>query len=494
MTRQRNLILSTAVAAAFSATAMSAHAGVASALPAKIATAALQSNTQVVKGNQLSYSTQVPLSNNTIYFLYVKLLTGTFTGPPGAALLSSPNNAALNTALAGATSQISADATFAVYTLAKTTGAVGVNSLILFTPSGTNTGEGGVDGLTSLLSGGNVNEQMSIGSSANTTSVLADIDSAAGGNIITFTAPEAYLACSSGAGPTCSSTLGFGTIAAETTQINVSGGTGVAVTPTVWTGASTSLVDFGGFKVTDIPGVLNAFQTSSWNIADEYSAGSLAATVTGNFAAASAVYLSGTANCATSSNGLTLNTAKTSATLAGGTLLGGSGVGQVFCMAVNGTSTIPATTPAINITLTTSAGAVQAGAPLSFGPSSLYSLLPNGGTVIIRAYLPAATSFNDVVRIINIGQVAASVSVARIDPVTGAIGPSGVLAGGPMAAGAATNFTNTVIEAALGGPLPAGDRPRLLFTANTQIEGQNYIINPDGTVTTLHGTDAGGSP
>ena len=79
MTRQRNLILSAAVAAAFGATAMSAHAGVASALPAKIATAALKNNAQQFKGNQLTYSTQVPLSYNTVYYVYVKLLTGTFT-------------------------------------------------------------------------------------------------------------------------------------------------------------------------------------------------------------------------------------------------------------------------------------------------------------------------------------------------------------------------------------------------------------------------------
>ena len=79
MNQKRNLILSAAVAAALGVTAMSAHAGVASALPAKIATAALKNNAQGFAGNQLTYSTQVPLSNATIYYVYVKLQNGVFS-------------------------------------------------------------------------------------------------------------------------------------------------------------------------------------------------------------------------------------------------------------------------------------------------------------------------------------------------------------------------------------------------------------------------------
>lgn len=496
MTRQTNLILSAAVAAAFGATAMSAHAGVASALPAKIATAALKNNAQQFRGNQLTYSTQVPLSASTVYYVYLKLLTGVFTAAPAATLFSS-NDAVLQTALQAATGQLSADGTFAVYSLAATATVVPVNTTISFTPIGTNSATGGgVAGLAALLSGGNVNEQLSIGSSANTTSVLADIDSAAGGNIITFTAPQTYLALSSGVGPATFTALGVGSTGApETTQINVATGTGVALTNTTMTGGSNSLIDFGGFVVTDVPGVLDASQTANWTIANEYTAGTLAVTVTGNFAAASSMFLSASSACASSIDDLTLNTAKTSATVAAGTLVG-TGLGEVVCMIANGTTTIPTTTPAVNITLSTTSGSTDPNsAPQNFGPSNLYSLLPNGGTVVIRAYLPAAaTGYIDVVRIINTGFVSSSVSVARIDPVTGVIGASGVLAGGPLASGAATNFTAQQIETALGGPLASGDRPRLLFTANTTIEGQNYIVNPDGTITTLHGVDQGSTP
>jgi hypothetical protein len=492
MNRQQNLILSAAVAAAFGATAMSAHAGVASALPAKIATAALKNNAQAFVGNQLTYSTQVPLSNATIYYVYVKLLTGNFSAVPNATLFTS-NNANLSTALVGATGQLSADGSFAVYTLAALGGVVPVNTTISFTPIGTGAASGGVDNLTSLLTGGNVNEQISIGSSANTSSVLADIDSAAGGNIITFTAPQTYAAYSSGVSPGSFTNLGVGGTGPETTAINVALGTGVSLTPTAMTGV-TSLIDFGGFVLSDVTGVLNANQTRSWDIANEYTGGALSATVTGNFAAAAAMYLSTDAACANSANSLTLNTAKTSATLAAGTLFATSGLGQVVCMLVNGTTTIPSTTPTISVTTSSTATSTDQGAPLTYGPSTLYALLPNGGTVVIRAYLPAATPFVDVVRIVNIGQVSSTVSVARIDPVSGAIGASGVLSGGALQAGGATNFTNTQIEAALGGPLPSGDRPRLLFTANTNIEGQNYIINPDGTVTTLNGIDVGSIP
>lgn len=490
MNRQRNLILSAAVAAAFGATAMSAHAGVASALPAKIATAALKNNAQQFKGNQLTYSTQVPLSNATVYYVYVKLLTGTFTGVPAATLFSS-NNAQLSTALVGGTGQLSADGTFAVYTLAATTGVIPVNTTISFTPIGTGAASGGVNDLTSLLTGGNVNEQISIGSSANTSSVLADIDSAAGGNIITFTAPQTYAAFSSGVGPGTFTALGVGGTGPETTLINVALGTGVSLTPTAMTGG-TQTIDFGGFVLTDVGGVLDASQAASWDIVNEYTGGALSVTVTGNFAAASSLYLSTDAACTNVANALTLNTAKTSATLAAGTLFATSGLGQVVCMITNGTTSIPSTTPTISVTTSSTPTSLDQGAPLSYGPSTLYALTPNGGTVIIRAYLPAAaTGYIDVVRIINIGQVSSSVSVARIDPVTGAVGASGVLAGGPLAAGGATNYTATQIETALGGPLASGDRPRLLFTANTTIEGQNYILNPDGTITTLHGTDDG---
>jgi len=501
MNRQTNLILSAAVAAAFGATAMSAHAGVASALPAKIATVAISSNSQAIKGNQLSYSTQVPLSNATVYYVYVKLLTGTFSAIPNPAVVFSSPTGTMNAALTGSVGALSADSTFAVYTLASTTGAIPVNTLILFTPGAANaTGE--VDNLTSLLGGGNVNEQISIGSSSNTSSVLADIDSAAGGNIITFTAPQTYLALPSSASDGAWTAFGFGVDGPETVQINVSGSGATGVTlsvpvgppPGTTFGGAPLTVDLGAFSVTDVAGVKDATQVNNWTIANEYPAGSLSATLTGNFAAESSIFVSSTANCGTPivADAFTLNTAKTIATMSGGNTPA-SGVGVAICMTVNGTTVIPSTTPALSIALSTVVASLDQGAPEDFGPTNLYSLLPNGGTVVIRAYLPAATPFVDVVRIINNGQVSSAVSVARIDPTTGSIGAAGTLPG-TLAAGAATNYTNTQIETALGGALLAGDRPRLLFTANTAIEGQNYIINPDGTVTTLHGIDAGSQP
>jgi len=496
MTHQRNLILSAAIAAAFGITAVSAHAGVASALPAKIATAALKNNSQGFKGNEVTYSTQVPLSTATVYYVYVKLTNGVFSATPSTGLFTS-NSAKLQASLTNATkAALSADGTFAVYTLKATSAVIPVNTTISFTPSGTAATKGGASGLTALLSGGSVNAVISIGSTAQTTTPLADIDSAAGGNIITFTAPEAYFACSSGSGNACSTSLGFAAAGTETTQINVATGTGVTlIQPNgtaggVWTAGAQS-VDFGGFYVVDVPGVLSADQVNSWNISTEYTVTPLAVTVTGNFAAASAMFLTSTGPCTVSSNSLTLNTAKTSATLAAGTILA-SNAGQGVCMNVNGTTVIPTTQPAVNITMSTSGTSYEAGATLAFGPTNLYNLTQNGGSVIIRAYIPAAaTGYTDVVRIINTGAVAASISVARIDPVTGVTGTSAVLPGGAVAAGGATNYSASTIETALGGPFAASDRPRLIFTANTTIQGQNYIVNPGGALTTLHATDDG---
>jgi hypothetical protein len=481
MNYQRNLILSAAVSAAFGITSMSAHAGVGSALPATISTAALVNNTTPITGNQVVYSTQVPLANATTYYIYVQLATGVFSSAVAAGNIILP--AGVNfTSVANST-----DGTFAVYTVA-TTAAIPVNSLITFLP----TTVGAISNLASLdtPAGGNVVVNISIGSKSQLTSSLHDIDSPAGGAVITFTPPEAYFACSSGQGKTCATALGapFAFTAVETTQINVSGGPGTGLTASIWATPALT-VEFGGFTVTDNPGVLAADNATAWDIATEYAAaGGITATLSGNFAAATpanSIFLdTADATCSTASIPLGLNAATTVANGSGTPLA--SSLPYGVCVTYDGTTVIQPTNPTIGITMVQVTG--SAGTPLTFGPSTLYSLTQNGGTVTIRTYLPAASGYGDVVRIINVGSNIATVSVARIDPATGHIGATGTLPG-TIAVGAAVNFLPSVIEAALGGPLAASDRPRLVFTANTNIEGQNYVLNPDMTITTLHGIE-----
>jgi hypothetical protein len=482
MNYQRNLILSAAVSAAFGITSMSAHAGVGSALPATISTAALVNNTTAVTGNQVVYSTVVPLANATTYYIYVQLATGVFSTAVAQANLILPTGITF-TSVANST-----DGTFAVYTVA-TTAAVPVNSLITFIP----TAAGAISNLTSLdtPAGGNVVINISIGSRSQVTTSLHDIDSAAGGPVITFTPPEAFFACSSGLGKACSSALGApfgGNLGVEAAKIDVQGGAGTSITGSVWaTPANT--VEFGGFMVTDNPGVLAADNATAWDIATEYNAaGGITATLSGNFAAATpagSIFLdTADTTCSTSAIALNLNAASNAASGSGTPVASGNAYG--VCVTYDGTTVIQPTSPTIGITMVQVAG--FAGTALPFGPSTLYNLTQNGGSVTIRAYLPAASGYSDVVRIINVGSNVATVAVARIDPATGLTGPSGTLPG-TVAVGAAVNYLPSVIETALGGPLAAGDRPRLIFTANTNIEGQNYILNPDMTVTTLHGNE-----
>lgn len=482
MTHQRNLILQAAVAAAFGFVGMSAHAGTGSALPAKIATQAIISNATAVKGNPVTYSTQVPLSANTVYYVYVKLTNGTFGGTPLVANgVFTSNNTSLSKMLnTSSKQQLSNDATFAVYTLGSTAHVIPVNATISFTPKGTNTNLGEIDNLTGLLGGGNVNAVISIGATADVTTTHAEIDSAAGGNIITFQPAQIQKGAASSANNFSSTFYGVGI---ETAQINVSGGTGIALTNNVNVPAAgtTSTINFGALQFIDVAGTQNANQSTFWTIANEYiTAGTLGAVITGNFAAATSVYTSVLTNCSTSLDTGVLNAGKTTATITNGTPQA-TGVSQFVCMTVNGSTVIQATQPTISATLSTTAGSKDPGSPITFATVSLYNLMPNGGTVYIRNYVPAAfTGYVDAVRIINVGQVSASVQVARIDPVTGLPGTPATLPGGAIAAGGATNYPNTVIEAALGGASAtqffANDRPRLVFTANTTIEGQNYVL------------------
>ena len=76
------------------------------------------------------------------------------------------------------------------------------------------------------------------------------------------------------------------------------------------------------------------------------------------------------------------------------------------------------------------------------------------------------------------------VTVAVIDASTGAVGAAGQLAAS-LPAGAAVTYSAQQIEAALGGTLPAGDRPRIRVASNVPIEVQSFMSNPGGIITQL---------
>lgn len=114
-------------------------------------------------------------------------------------------------------------------------------------------------------------------------------------------------------------------------------------------------------------------------------------------------------------------------------------------------------------------------------------------SVEVRTYVPAAAATSGYVsslRIINTGNLASPVTVAKIDPTTGVVGTAGTLATIP--AGAAVTFTAAQIEAALGISIPASERPRMRVAAtNTTLDVQSYLSQPNGALTEVSSGQAG---
>jgi hypothetical protein len=286
-------------------------------------------------------------------------------------------------------------------------------------------------------------------------------------------------------------TSSLGGAGPETAVINVSSGTGINFIG-FDTDSDATHLNFGGFYFKDIPGALSADQVDAWTLANIYTASAVGVTVTGNFAAAANMFVASTTGqvCATGASvgGLVLNTAKTSAAASGLSIQNTAGsYANFICMTVDGKTVIPSTQPILTTALTPT-GPTYPGNTTGFGPSSLYNITPNGGLVKVRSYIPvAAGGYTSYIRVINTGSNSASVSMAFVDDTTGVTGTSGVV-GSAIPPGGAAIFSASQIEAVLGAE-PAAARPRVQVTAPTSISVQHYIINPNGTLTTMHSSD-----
>ncbi len=108
--------------------------------------------------------------------------------------------------------------------------------------------------------------------------------------------------------------------------------------------------------------------------------------------------------------------------------------------------------------------------------------------LFVRTYVPqadAGSGYVSQLRIANTGTVATPVTVALVDT-SGTRGPTATLTSS-LAAGAAQNFSASQIEAALGTPIAAGSRPRILVSGNTVLEVQSYLSQPSGALTEVSG-------
>ncbi|WP_025917407.1 reprolysin-like metallopeptidase [Herminiimonas sp. CN] len=110
----------------------------------------------------------------------------------------------------------------------------------------------------------------------------------------------------------------------------------------------------------------------------------------------------------------------------------------------------------------------------------------SGSSVTIRTYVPAAAApsgYVSYLRVINTGNAATAVSIAKIDPVSGLTGaPRSLIASLP--AGAAITYSAAQVEAVIGSAIAAGERPRLQVAgAGSTLDAQSFLIQPGGAFT-----------
>lgn len=493
---KQNMIIKAAVAALFGAMGISAHAGVANGIPVSTATGAVVSNATFLGTGSVTYSTQSPVALGTV-FAFVQLSGGAKFIQTAGSTISAGALVAANTGTATVTpgnGVVSTDQTFAVFPLVVTATAAPVNTTLTFQALAATTTGGGVTNAGFLsTAGGALAVTTSIGSATSSTTVSANVDTAASGNAIVSVVGVTPLVLQSGASNFATTgASGMTGAAVETKQINVTSGTGVALTTgaTSNTGTSTTLINFGGFKFTDNAAAKGADGVTTFSMANNYT-GTYGAVVTGNFGAAigtgGSVFVSASNSCGTTVATGTINTGATTATFSGVTAPA-TAVATYLCMQVNTPSnavSIPATTPTIVVTQAgtsaTTAAAVASG--------TLYALANNGAVTDVRTYVPvAAAGYTSFIRIINTGVVSAAINGAVIDAATGVVGTAGVLVSS-LPAGAATTLTSSQVEAVVGA-IAGASRPRIRITANTTLSVQSFILtNANGNYSVSHGAD-----
>nr|WP_295769304.1 hypothetical protein [Rhodoferax sp.] len=487
--KKRTIGIQAAVAVLLGVAAMSSYAGVATGLTRTIATQAIASNATAVATGSVSYSTAVPLPMGTVY-IRVQLAGGAkFVGAAGTFInntsLVVTNNGGSTHTLAAAGGVISADQSYVTFTDVITAAPSPVATVYTFQATAVGATFGGIANAAFLATPGAVlNATLSAGSSP---TVFADIDTAAGGNIVTTVNGLAYTAVASSAAAFLAAPFAGGAV--ETVKINVATGTGTAFDVVSPTTAVAGRVNFGGFTFTNVAGALATDAFTAFDIATQYNTATSTAVATGNFGAALAaggsVFLATTPNCAASVSTAVITAAGTVATFSAIPYYN-TAVPVFVCMNLNtaNATLIPETTPTLVVTRTNSAGASNVTTP----SATLYALKNNGGTTLVRSYIPAAAAgYTSFLRLINTGSVSAPVSVAVIDDVTGVAGTAAVVS--TVAAGGAVTLSSTQVEAAVG-VIAAAKRPTLRVTAPSTVTTQSFILtNANGNFSNVSASE-----
>jgi len=548
--KKRNLILQAAVAGLFCAVTLSANAtGSASNAignSAQIATQAVTS-TSVIGSGSITYtvSGSIPLGN---YYVYVQVNNGaTFAFPTGGNVLatalvcSTPGSVTIGagTILPGATSIVA----FPV----QVTTALPANSTFTFKPVGVLATDGAITGAVAAASAGALNATMSLGASASystsLTAIVSDEAAPATAPIATFVSGINAAALTSGSfGSTSTApSAAFVGGSAEKALINVLGGaTGVSLTGNVNVNGATvgsELLDLGGFYFVDVStdnttttAPYGADASTTFNLANDYAGGTIAATVTGpagffnvvgQTLAGTAVFLASNPTCGTSvsvgtvaTGGASVSFSYASPTVnAGSAALFNGGVAASAVSSIVGPLYVCMQAPTAtannvqwvagqpNITATLSGPVANSVAPISIASTPLYNLQSNGGSAYVREYIPAAVQgYTTYIRVINTGSVSANVNAAIVSDTTGLTGTPGVVATAVPAGGAVT-LSSGQIETAIktaGGTAPtgvlgaaSGFRPRLFVSAPTTITVQSFISDANGNFSEVSGGNSG---
>jgi len=356
---------------------------------------------------------------------------------------------------------------------------------------------------------------MSLGASASysasLTTIVQDEATASTAPIATFVSGITTNVLSSGAFTAGGPVPYIGTTEPETAVINVTTGSGTQlsgnanVLPAV-AGIGTELIDLGGFYFKDVNSThtaspptppYGADAANGFNILTDYagvgsSVGAVVTAPAGFFnvvGTTGSAFLSATPACAAAVvNGTgTINSSGSTATFAAITPLATTTPLYVCLQAATAHTPLwVAGTPSIVATLNSSTAAAATAVTAT---GNLYPLNSNGGTVIVREYVPAgaaATGYQSFIRVINTGSIPSFISFAFIDDTLGGTAGAAGTTSAAVPAGGAITMTSAQIEALSGikGPSSAGARPRVQVTAATNITVQSYLYNAAANVFT----------
>jgi len=114
-----------------------------------------------------------------------------------------------------------------------------------------------------------------------------------------------------------------------------------------------------------------------------------------------------------------------------------------------------------------------------------------GKIIDVRSYIPAATiGYASYIRVINGGTVAAPVTVALLDDVTGVASAASTLIAS-LPANAATTLSSSQVETALGMHISPTSRPRIRISSSVTLVVQSFLLQPGGAFNEVSNASSG---